>query len=114
MTLIPLLAGCRNIMFCMNHEHDAGLIGYVVTYLRFQIAMYDSMVTHKGQRPKYLGRESADKSSGESNKIIGLDQLVQVDAEELHSDAQMSTEIKVLCHLDNVVLFIGILESRLV
>ena len=42
-------------------------------------------------------------------EVVRLDKLVEVDAQELHRNAEMSTEVEVLRHLDDMVLLLGIL-----
>ena len=44
-------------------------------------------------------------------EVVRLDELVEVDAQELHCDAEMATEVEVLGHLDDVVLLVRILPK---
>ena len=45
-------------------------------------------------------------------EVVRLDELVEVDAQELHCDAEMATEVEVLVHLDDVVLLLRVLSQR--
>lgn len=67
--------------------------------------MHDAMVSHERQRKEHLTCEASDESSGEANETIRFDELIEVDTEEFHRNAQVVSEIKVFSHLDNVVLF---------
>lgn len=69
------------------------------------------MMAHQAQGHDHLACESPDQSCGEADKAIGLDQFVQVDAEQFHRDAEMVPEVKVFCHLDNMVLLIMVLRN---
>jgi len=80
------------------------------TYLGFQITMHDPMRPHELQRSKHLDREPPHKRRGESAKVVGLDQLVQIDAEQLGDDTQMTSEIKVIRHSDHIMLVLWILS----
>jgi hypothetical protein len=80
-----------------------------VTYLRLQIAVNNTMMAHQSKGAEHLGRKSPDQCGGETNKSICFDQLIKVDAEQLHCNTEMVTEIEMLCHLDDMVFFIGIL-----
>ena len=55
--------------------------------------------------------ESANEDSGETRKAIGLDQLIQVNTKKFHCDAKMIPEVKVLVHLDDMVLLLRILSA---
>ena len=68
-----------------------------------------AMMPHQGQRSEHLAREPTNERRRETRKTIRLDQLVQVDTQELHRNAQMISEVKMFSHLDNVVLFIRVL-----
>lgn len=70
------------------------------------------MVTHQRQRQQHLTCEPANQCCRETDKSIGLDQLIKIDAQQLHGYAQMISEIEVLCHLDDMVLFIRILRKN--
>ena len=42
-------------------------------------------------------------------EVVRLDELVEVDAQELHRNAEMSAEVEVLRHLDDMVLLLLVL-----
>lgn len=67
------------------------------------------MMSHEDQRHQHLASESTDERRREPNEAIGFDELVEIDAQKLHSDAQMIPEVEVLCHLDNIVLLFRVL-----
>lgn len=81
--------------------------------LWFQVTVHDTVMPHEGQRQQHLACETTDEGSRKSYEAIGLDQLVQVDTEEFHGDAQMVSEIEMFRHFDNMMFFIGILKRRL-
>ena len=66
---------------------------------------------HQTQRHDHLARKTAYQSGGEADESVGLDQLVQVDAQQFHRDAQVIAEVKVFRHLDDMVLLLVILHS---
>ena len=76
--------------------------------LRLEIAMYDTMMAHEAERQECLRRETADEAGRETGKIVGLDELIEIDAEELHCDAQVVAEIERLGHFDDVELLVWI------
>jgi hypothetical protein len=67
------------------------------------------VLTHEGQGHQHLARKPTYQRGCESHKAICLYQLVEVDTEEFHSDAQVVSEIKMFRHLDNVMFLIGVL-----
>lgn len=74
--------------------------------------MDDTMMSHERQGQEHLRSEPPNEGSREAHKAIGLDQLVQVETQKLHCNAEMATEVEVFDHLRNMVLPIGILEGR--
>ena len=58
---------------------------------------------------QHLTRETANEPGRETMEVVRLDELVEVDAQELHRNAEMSAEVEVLRHLDDMVLLLGIL-----
>ena len=72
--------------------------------------MHDTVVPHKSQWLKHLTRKTTNQRRSEPDKTIRLDQLVQVDAQKLHRNAQVTTEVEVFCHLDNMMLLIVVLK----
>jgi hypothetical protein len=83
------------------------------TYLWLQIAMDDSMMAHQAQGHDHLAGEPPNQGGREAHETIGLDQLVQVDTEQFHGDAQVVSEVKVFCHLDDIVLLFLVLCTTL-
>jgi hypothetical protein len=71
--------------------------------------MYNAVMTHESQGAQHLGGKAANESSREANESVCFDQFVQIDAKEFHSNAEMVTEVKMLSHFDDVVLFIRVL-----
>lgn len=78
-------------------------------YLWLQVAMYNTVMSHQRERGEHLRGETANQRGGKSDKPVGLDELVEIDAEEFHGNAQMIAEVEVLCHLDDMVFLVGIL-----
>lgn len=74
--------------------------------------MNDAVVAHECQRLQHLTREAADKTGCEAMEVVRLDQFVQIDAQQLHRNTQVATEVEVLSHLDNMVLLIRILSCH--
>ena len=80
-------------------------------HLRLEIAVHDAMVPHEGQRQQHLAREAADEGGRETHEAVRLDQLVEIDAQQLHGDTKVVAEIEMFSHLDNMVLFVRVLRS---
>ena len=70
------------------------------------------MMAHERERLQHLTCEAANEASREPMKVVRLDQFVKVNAQELHRNAQMTTEIEMLRHLDDMVLLFRILSQR--
>lgn len=68
------------------------------------------MVTHERKRHQHLTCKSPNKGSGKSNETVCLDQFVQIDAKQFHGYAKMISEIKMLSHLDDMMLLIRVLQ----
>jgi hypothetical protein len=73
--------------------------------------MHDPVVAHESQRSEHLGRKSTNEGSSKANKAISLNQLVQVDTKQLHSNTQMVSEVEMLSHLDDMMFFIRVLSE---
>ena len=56
----------------------------------------------------YLRQKDAQQPHGQTPKLVLLDQLIQVEAEQLKDQAQMILEDKEVMHPDNVVLIIRV------
>lgn len=74
--------------------------------------MNDAMLPHKRKRVKHLACEPTNQRSRKPNKAIRLDELIQVDTQEFHGNAQVTTEVEVFRHLDNMMLLIVVLGGR--
>lgn len=86
--------------------------GISKTRLWFQIAVDDPVVAHQTQRHDHLTCESPNQRGGEADEAIGLDQFVQINTEQFHRDTEMIPEVKVLSHLDDMVLLFVVLRNR--
>lgn len=80
-----------------------------LAHLRLEITMNNSMVTHKSKGGQHLASESPDESCREANEAVCFDEFIKIDAQKFHSNAEMTTEVEILRHFDDVVLFLGIL-----
>ena len=56
------------------------------TYFGLEVTVHDTMMTHERERLQHLACEPADKTGCEAMEVVRLDQLIQVDAEQLHRD----------------------------
>lgn len=61
-----------------------------------------------------MAREPSNECCREPDKTVRLDQLVEIDAKQLHGNAEMASEIKVLNHLCNMVLLISVLGTNII
>jgi hypothetical protein len=80
------------------------------TNLWLEITVHYAVMPHQAQRHYHLAREAPYQSGREPNKPVCLDQFVQIDAEQFHSDAEVIAEVKVFSHLDNMMFFFLVLE----
>ena len=76
--------------------------------------MNDAVMAHKRQRLQHLASESPDETSRETMEVVSFDQFVEVNAEELHGDTQMVSEVEVFSHLDDMVFLLRVLQFILV
>ena len=72
--------------------------------------MNDAVVAHERERLQHLTCEATNEASREAVEVVRLDQLVEVDAQQFSRNAEVSTEVEMLCHLDNVVLLLVVLQ----
>ena len=95
-------------------DHLDRTLGWVLEQyvLGLQVTMHDPVVSHQSQRSEHLRREAADKIGGKPLKSICLDELVEVDAQQLHGDAEVTPEVEMFRHFDDMVLLIRILASK--
>ena len=80
-----------------------------MTHLWLEIAMNDTMMTKKRQRPENLNGEATDEGGREPGEAVRLDQFVKVDAEEFSHDTEMTSEGERVDHADDEVFLIRIL-----
>jgi hypothetical protein len=71
--------------------------------------MNDAMVVEQDERLNDLTREPSNERRREAGETVGLDELVEVDAEQLGDDAEVTTESEGFDHADDVVLLVGVL-----
>ena len=76
--------------------------------------MDDAVMAHKRQGLQHLASESPDEASRETMEVVSFDQFVEVNAEELHGDTQMVTEVEVFSHLDDMVFLFRVLRCMFV
>ena len=69
------------------------------------------MMTHKRERLQHLTREATNETGREPMEVVRLDQLVEVDAQELHRNAQVSTEVEMFGHFNDMVFLFRVLTS---
>lgn len=67
------------------------------------------MVTQETQGCEDLSSEAPNQRSREAGEIVGLDQLVQVDAEQFGDDAEMTSERERIVHPNDVVRLVRVL-----
>lgn len=67
------------------------------------------MVAHEREGLKHLTREATNETCREPVEIVRLDELIEVDAQQFHRNAKMTTEVEVFSHLDDMVLLFRIL-----
>ena len=72
------------------------------------------MVAHQGQGQQHLARESTNQCRREACKAVRFDQLVQINAQKLHSNAEVISEIEMLRHFYDMMLLIWILRRHLI
>lgn len=70
--------------------------------------MNDAQPFQEAKSNQQLHGKSPNKSQGYALETIVLDELVQIDAEQLESDAQMRAEVEVLSHMDHIHLIVWI------
>ena len=80
-------------------------------YLRLQVAVNNMMMPHQRERLKHLAGEAPDESGGEAHETVGLDELVQIDAQQFRSDAEVVAEVEVLRHLEGMMLLLLVLKE---
>lgn len=79
------------------------------THLGLEVAVDDAVLAQEDERLEHLDREPANEGRREADEAVGLDELVQVDAQKLGRDAEVVPEVEVLRHDDDAVLLVGIL-----
>lgn len=72
--------------------------------------MDNAVVTQERKGPEELDRETTDERGRKAGKAVRLDQLVEVDAEQLGHDAEVSSERERVDHSDHKVLLVRVLH----
>lgn len=72
--------------------------------------MHDAMVAEEGEGAEDLDREPTDEGRREAGEAVGLDELVQVDAQQLGDDAEVTSERERVDHSNDKVLLVGVLQ----
>lgn len=73
--------------------------------------MNDAVVPHEGERQQHLACKPTDQSGCKAYKSVCLDELIEIDAEKFHSNAEVISEVEVFGHFDHVMFFIRILRN---
>jgi hypothetical protein len=81
-------------------------------HLWLEITMHDPVLSHQGQRHQHLIREATNKGGCEPDESVSFNELVQIDAQQFHCNAQMIAEIEMLIHLYDMVLFVRVLNNK--
>ena len=63
------------------------------------------------ERVQKLRREDLHELSAEALELVLLDKLVEVNAQQLHGDAQVAAEVEVLRHLEGMMLLLLVLKE---
>lgn len=71
--------------------------------------MDDAVLAEEDEGLKHLNGEAPDQGCRKAGKAIGLDELVEIDAEELRCNAEVIAEVEVLGHNDDTMLLVGVL-----
>lgn len=66
------------------------------------------MASHQRKGSQSLSCEPPDQLGSEASEAVSLDELVEIDRKEFHSDAEMISEVERFGHLDDVELLVGI------
>ena len=75
--------------------------------------MNDIVLLHELKTSQNLHRESSDERQREPVEVIGLEQIIQVHAEQFKSDAGMFSKGEVLMHLDCVELVNSVIALQM-
>lgn len=69
------------------------------------------MMSQQGHGIQHLDSEPPNEGRREAVEAVGFNELVEVDAQKLCDDAEMTSEVEVVCHHDNIVPFVRILPA---
>lgn len=86
---------------------------HLSAHLGFEIAVNDAMMTKEGERSEDLHGKATNEGRRESSKTVRLDEFVEIDAEQLGDDAEMSSERERVDHSNDKVFLVGILPARI-
>ena len=62
---------------------------------------------------QHLHRKPPDEPKAQPNKVVLLDELIQIDAEQLKGDAQVAAEHEVLLYVDHIVAVLWVLAPQM-
>lgn len=65
--------------------------------------MNDSIAPHDLETSQQLHREATDQGGRKPDKVVRLDQFVEIEAEQLRYDTQVISEREMIDNLDHVV-----------
>lgn len=71
--------------------------------------MDDIVLSHEVERDQDLNCETLNQTETESLKVVHLDEVVQVHAQQLERDHQVLPEHKLIQHLNDVLLVLRVL-----
>lgn len=73
--------------------------------------MDDPVVLHHLQCRQHLHRKPPDQACREAHKVVGFDEFIEVQAQELGDNAQVASEREFFDNLDEIVLVLGVLRE---
>jgi len=98
----------------VDHLDAAGTAVFQQHVLRFEVAVDDVLASQKPQTLDERISKSPDEVEAETLVVVLLDQLVQVQTEQFEADAQMTAEIEVVEHVNDVVDTVFITASEVI
>mmetsp|Transcript_25504 Transcript_25504/g.58865 ORF Transcript_25504/g.58865 Transcript_25504/m.58865 type:complete len:266 (+) Transcript_25504:182-979(+) len=70
--------------------------------LRLEVTVNDLLLAKEAQCCEKLDSKAPDQTQRDALKVVVLDKLIQVDAQELKSDAKVVPEVEVICHVHDI------------
>lgn len=92
----------------INHPNLAFPWMHQQNVFRLQVAVHDACLPHERKTCQHLLRKPPNKQCTEPVKVVGLNELVQIDAQQLHRDTQMLPERERVRHVHHTLLLLGI------